>query len=610
MAKIMIVSSRLDGFGVRLLDIMVGKYLSRKLNIPFAFAWIDNMNILQFKQGLNNAKDVQYLNPTIESAEVIFDKDFLAKYLVDFNEFGYSWAGNIALHKVKDVEEIKKLPFDKPWGYYSAFRIPSDFIGNLTKDQAYWELKQSYKEIIFSKDFQEIKEQAKQKANSLGDFSAIHLRGGEMIYSEFRHDISFLKYRHFPYEIALEIGKEEIKAGRNIVIFGQDVKADLALAEYLKQNYYGNIQTAHCILSDEYSNLKGLRRDFFELLLMSYAKRIYRPESSQYSLVAHIISEESQIISYYDLFSTRKIYSILLQNLNVLNLSSQQKATSYYRLYEFALLLKDDQMGLKWIKMAYEYDKENLGFALCLYCELIKNRLFEESEKIIIEVFQKNLTSFLKVLLSNHFQIFRNILLSFLKQDYQPPHLSFIASKIYEFQRNFQESLKCAKLAYEAEPKNEIFKDHLLKLLLEQPTPQPKVTTKEVIKEKLIIQEKPIPSIYLVAKDRIHNHLAYKLGSAMILNSKSLWGYMRMPYVLSYIKESHKKEQKEYEAKVKKNPSLKLPPIESYADYEQALKEKECFTYKLGKALITANSVRGGGGEYLLISNSFKKCVG
>ncbi|WP_290880253.1 hypothetical protein [Helicobacter sp.] len=122
-------------------------------------------------------------------------------------------------------------------------------------------------------------------------------------------------------------------------------------------------------------------------------------------------------------------------------------------------------------------------------------------------------------------------------------------------------------------------------------------------------QEKPIPSIYLVAKDRIHSHLAYKLGSAMILNSKSLWGYIRMPYVLSYIKESHRIEQQKYQEKIKKNPKLKLPKLESYPDYKEALKEKECFTYKLGEALIAANSVRGGG-EYLPICIFSKKCVG
>ncbi|KRS71494.1 hypothetical protein DB25_05570, partial [Campylobacter coli] len=83
------------------------------------------------------------------------------------------------------------------------------------------------------------------------------------------------------------------------------------------------------------------------------------------------------------------------------------------------------------------------------------------------------------------------------------------------------------------------------------------------------------------AKQRIQNQLSYKLGQAMIVNSKSLLGYIRMPFVLSYIKDKHKQEQKIYQEKIKKDPSLKLPPLESYPDYKEALKEKECFTYKL-----------------------------
>ncbi|WP_236862245.1 hypothetical protein [Campylobacter vicugnae] len=98
------------------------------------------------------------------------------------------------------------------------------------------------------------------------------------------------------------------------------------------------------------------------------------------------------------------------------------------------------------------------------------------------------------------------------------------------------------------------------------------------------------------AKSRIHNQLSYKLGQAMIANSKSIWGYIRMPYVLSYIKDIHKKEQIAYNEQIKANPSLKLPPLESYPDYKEALKEKECLTYKLGEAMIEAskNWYKGG----------------
>ncbi|WP_199769996.1 sulfotransferase family 2 domain-containing protein [Helicobacter canadensis] len=118
---------------------------------------------------------------------------------------------------------------------------------------------------------------------------------------------------------------------------------------------------------------------------------------------------------------------------------------------------------------------------------------------------------------------------------------------------------------------------------------------------------------YGTAKDRIHNHLSYKLGQAMIENSKSLLGYIRMPYVLSYIKDKHKQEQQQYQEAIKKNPNLKLPNLESYPDYKESLKEKECFTYKLGEAFIKANTAGGGGHNYsnypLLTSTLQKKCV-
>ena len=87
----------------------------------------------------------------------------------------------------------------------------------------------------------------------------------------------------------------------------------------------------------------------------------------------------------------------------------------------------------------------------------------------------------------------------------------------------------------------------------------------------------------------------------MIENSKSILGYIRMPYVLSYIKEQHLKEQKQYQEKIKKNPHLKLPKLESYQDYKEALKEKECFTYQLGEALIKADRTWYKGGYITLM---------
>ncbi|EAJ6613019.1 alpha-2,3-sialyltransferase [Campylobacter jejuni] len=101
---------------------------------------------------------------------------------------------------------------------------------------------------------------------------------------------------------------------------------------------------------------------------------------------------------------------------------------------------------------------------------------------------------------------------------------------------------------------------------------------------------------YGKAKIRIQNQLSYKLGQALIINSKSVLGFLSLPFIILSIVISHKQEQKAYKFKVKKNPNLALPPLETYPDYNEALKEKECFTYKLGEEFIKASKNWYGGG--------------
>lgn len=103
-------------------------------------------------------------------------------------------------------------------------------------------------------------------------------------------------------------------------------------------------------------------------------------------------------------------------------------------------------------------------------------------------------------------------------------------------------------------------------------------------------------SLKTSAVARIKNHLTYKLGTAIIICNKSLFTLFSLPFILSFIKAQYKKEQNAYKALIKKRPELKLPNIETYPDYKEALKEKECFTYKLGLALMKADKewLRGG----------------
>ncbi|EAH8786747.1 galactosyltransferase, partial [Campylobacter coli] len=90
-------------------------------------------------------------------------------------------------------------------------------------------------------------------------------------------------------------------------------------------------------------------------------------------------------------------------------------------------------------------------------------------------------------------------------------------------------------------------------------------------------------------------------GQTMIINSKNIFGVLFMPvYIISTLL-SHRQEKKIYQEKIKKDPSLKLPSLENYPDYKEALKEKECLTYKLGEVLIRANNNWYGGGYIKLL---------
>ncbi|EMG4626561.1 hypothetical protein V2096_000861 [Campylobacter coli] len=139
-------------------------------------------------------------------------------------------------------------------------------------------------------------------------------------------------------------------------------------------------------------------------------------------------------------------------------------------------------------------------------------------------------------------------------------------------------------------------KEKIKQLHILQNSIQEKSTQLNQLQSKLSFQTK-----YGTAKTRIQNQLSYKLGQAMIINSKSLLGYLIMPMILLNIIISHKQAQKAYKLKIKKNPNLALPPLESYPDYKEALKEKECLTYKLGEALIKASNNWYGGGVYQIV---------
>ncbi|ECQ5690579.1 hypothetical protein FZW11_08595 [Campylobacter coli] len=90
---------------------------------------------------------------------------------------------------------------------------------------------------------------------------------------------------------------------------------------------------------------------------------------------------------------------------------------------------------------------------------------------------------------------------------------------------------------------------------------------------------------YGTAKQRIQNQLSYRLGQT-IINSKNIFKILFMPIFLLSNIISFKLERQVYNKKIKKDPSLILPPLEKYPDYQEAIKFKNYLSYRLGQVII------------------------
>lgn len=94
-------------------------------------------------------------------------------------------------------------------------------------------------------------------------------------------------------------------------------------------------------------------------------------------------------------------------------------------------------------------------------------------------------------------------------------------------------------------------------------------------------------SLTLIRK-KIYSNLSYKLGTVILDNSNSLWGYFRMPFILSYIKDKHIYEQNNK----KLNSNIKQLNI-SYKDIKNILEEKDYKIYRIGEFLIKSIRKKG-----------------
>ncbi|TLD87549.1 glycosyltransferase family 8 protein [Helicobacter sp. MIT 05-5294] len=90
---------------------------------------------------------------------------------------------------------------------------------------------------------------------------------------------------------------------------------------------------------------------------------------------------------------------------------------------------------------------------------------------------------------------------------------------------------------------------------------------------------------FLGAKQRVENHLSYKIGKEIQNSQKSILR-ITLPLKLGLMIYHHKKALKDYQTLCAINPSLKLPLLQEYQDFDEAVHRKNCATYQLGEEFL------------------------
>lgn len=90
---------------------------------------------------------------------------------------------------------------------------------------------------------------------------------------------------------------------------------------------------------------------------------------------------------------------------------------------------------------------------------------------------------------------------------------------------------------------------------------------------------KPEKPAFYGAADRVRQQLSYRIGARMIQNSRSLGGWIAMPWAVLGEVRHFKQDQA-------KRQHLKLPPIHTYRDAHEAERVKQHLSYRLGQAYL------------------------
>ncbi|HEC1785062.1 TPA: hypothetical protein R1727_001489, partial [Campylobacter lari] len=273
-----IIAINTDGFGARFAAMINAIRISKSMDLDFCFTW----------ESRGGDKDLFH---TVEDKDKIFNQDFIEKYCLDDvnkNHIGKFRDYFINKEKFDYFRSHSTMPF-----FNSALK---EFEFDFNKELFY---KNNILDFIgFTLKYKKIIEDVNVVANKIREYTAIHVRGGDVIQkNNFNSRIS-LVLKILPFSVAFFLTTQK---KNKYLYFIQDECVEF----FLKKNY--GIVSA----SDFYPKNKiydRYEKAFFDIILMSKCGEIIAPHSG-FSLSASYLSNKD-ILSYRTLLSNNQITNI------------------------------------------------------------------------------------------------------------------------------------------------------------------------------------------------------------------------------------------------------------------------------------------------------------
>ena len=547
-----IVANRTDGLGERLAAMLNAAYLSFIMQTSFKFNW----HYGDFSDE-NICKHV--ICPFVPNKEDFFDKKFIDSYYLDYLD----WENQEVLwwYKGQNIKEVLLELFrNNEIIQCSIATYINAFYNDIDKNKYREKLCDIFYNFFqFSQPINESLKYANSVANTLCDYDVIHVRGGGDIL--YRNTFEAM-YAAIPVHLAIKIIKDNFQ--KKMIIMGNDIEANLKLKHLFKELKRENI-----FVSDDFQidSFNATQKAMFDIVLMSKSRKLYLSGASAFSVSAFLIggSDGCEPQFVYSIYSDQEIYDAI--HLNIQNYSNvfnkYHNAFSYLFLYVFGKKLnlsRSSQLNVLCQAMSL---RDDVYMYKLLYVDiLLQQRNYSDASAFI-----ENLTIdlFVADLFYESYGLPNNFCYSFMFNHY----LNIENIKDFPILYNIA-FIICYRLI---KANNKMFIDSIREFLCRDfidfeliencpfiENKQDVINTLSVYFVKHLYQkyqntasstQLSFQTEYGTAKSRIQNHLAYKLGQAMIVNSKSFLGYIRMPFVLSYIYDKHKQEQKIYQEKRK-----------------------------------------------------------